>query len=110
MRLQEAKIGYPGHEAILNKVDFDVDLETRIALIGPNGAGKSTVVKALLGDLEIFDGTRIFHNRLKVGIFTQHHADSYDLKKRPWTYDWKMAWSQTCLGFQITFRKFRISR
>jgi len=81
MRLQEAKIGYPGHEAILNKVDFDVDLETRIALIGPNGAGKSTVVKALLGDLEIFDGTRIFHNRLKVGIFTQHHADSYDLKK-----------------------------
>jgi len=81
MRLQDAKIGYPGCEPILNKVDFDVDLDTRVALIGPNGAGKSTIVKALLGEIELFDGTRVFHNRLKVGIFTQHHADSYDLKK-----------------------------
>lgn len=81
MRLQDAKIGYPGCEPVLKKVDFDVDLDTRVALIGPNGAGKSTIVKALLGDIEISDGSRVFHNRLKVGIFTQHHADSYDLKK-----------------------------
>lgn len=81
MRIQDAKIGYPGCEPILNNVDFDVDLETRVALIGPNGAGKSTIVKALLGDIELFEGSRVFHNRLKVGIFTQHHADSYDLKK-----------------------------
>jgi ATP-binding cassette subfamily F protein 3 len=81
MRLQEAKIGYPGCEPILAKVDFDVDLDTRIALIGPNGAGKSTIIKALLGDIELFDGSRIFHNRLKVGVFNQHHADTYDLKK-----------------------------
>jgi len=69
MRLQEAKIGYPGCEPILEKVDFEVDLDTRIALIGPNGAGKSTVIKALLGDIELFDGGRIYHNRLKVGVF-----------------------------------------
>ncbi len=62
-------------------MNFNVDQETRIALIGPNGAGKSTVVKALLGDIELFDGERIYHAKLRCGVFTQHHADSYDLKK-----------------------------
>ncbi len=53
MRLDMAKIGYPGQEPILRNVDINVDCETRIALIGPNGAGKSTLVKALCGKLEI---------------------------------------------------------
>jgi ATP-binding cassette subfamily F protein 3 len=64
----------------LEKVNINVDLETRIALIGPNGAGKSTLVKALCGDLELTDGYRFIHNRLRIGVFTQHHMDSLDLK------------------------------
>jgi ATP-binding cassette subfamily F protein 3 len=39
------------------------------------------VVKALLGELELFDGDRILNPKLRTGVFTQHHADSYDLKK-----------------------------
>jgi len=80
MRLDEANIGYSEDKIILSKVNINVDLETRIALIGPNGAGKSTLVKALMGDLELTDGNRFIHNRLRVGVFTQHHMDSLDLK------------------------------
>lgn len=80
MRLDEANIGYNEKTSILEKVNINVDLETRIALIGPNGAGKSTLVKALIGDLELNDGYRFLHNRLRVGLFTQHHMDSLDLK------------------------------
>jgi ATP-binding cassette, subfamily F, member 3 len=80
MRLDEASIGYTSSLNILEKVNINIDLDTRIALIGPNGAGKSTLVKALLGELELNDGKRFIHNRLRIGIFTQHHMDSLDLK------------------------------
>jgi ATP-binding cassette subfamily F protein 3 len=80
MRLDEANIGYNESASILEKVNINIDLDTRIALIGPNGAGKSTLVKALTGDLELNDGYRFLHNRLRIGVFTQHHMDSLDLK------------------------------
>jgi ATP-binding cassette, subfamily F, member 3 len=64
MRLDEANIGYNADRIILEKVNINIDLETRIALIGPNGAGKSTLVKALCGDLELTDGYRFIHSEL----------------------------------------------
>jgi len=81
-RLDEAVIGYPNtnNKVILDKVNMNIDLETRIALIGPNGGGKSTLVKALNGLLELQDGYRFLHNRLRIGLFTQHHMDSLDLR------------------------------
>ena len=78
-RLDEAKLGYDG-KIVLSSVNINIDLETRIALIGPNGAGKSTLVKSLIGDLELIDGYRFLHNRLRVGMFTQHHMDLLDLR------------------------------
>lgn len=80
MRLDEANVGYTAEANILERVNINIDLDTRIALIGPNGAGKSTLVKALCGDLPINDGYRFIHNRLRIGVFTQHHMDSLDLK------------------------------
>jgi ATP-binding cassette subfamily F protein 3 len=73
MRLDEAKIGYENGPIILSGVNINVDLETRIALIVPNGAGKC-------GKLDINDGNRTLNGRCRVGIFTQHHTDSLDLK------------------------------
>jgi ATP-binding cassette subfamily F protein 3 len=78
-RLDEAKLGYNG-KVILSGVNINIDLETRIALIGPNGGGKSTLIKSLTGDLNLIDGYRFLHNRLRVGLFTQHHMDLLDLR------------------------------
>jgi len=83
MRLDEAVISYATGDPILRKVNINVDMETRFALIGPNGAGKSTLVKALMGGLDIKDGNRTIHNRLRIGVFTQHHTESLDLKLSP---------------------------
>ena len=46
LRLDEAVIGY-NERVVIDKVNINIDLETRIALVGPNGAGKSTLLKAL---------------------------------------------------------------
>jgi len=60
-RLDEANIGYGPDKNILEGVNIDINLETRIALIGPNGAGKSTLIKAMLSKLELNDGYRFIH-------------------------------------------------
>ena len=80
LRLDEANIGYSSGKHILEKVNLNLDLETRISLVGPNGAGKSTLLKALTGELTVFEGHCFIHNRLRVGVFTQHHLDSLDLR------------------------------
>ena len=80
LRLDEANIGYSSKKIILEKVNMNLDLETRICLVGPNGAGKSTLLKALIGQLQILEGHSFIHNRLRIGTFTQHHIDGLDLR------------------------------
>ena len=78
LRLDEAKVGWTPEVPLLMKVNINVDMDTRIALVGPNGAGKSTLVKSLIGQINVLDGYRFIHNKLKVGVFTQHHMDMLD--------------------------------
>ncbi len=80
LRLDEAVIGYSREKIILDKVNMNLDLETRICLVGPNGAGKSTLLKALKGELPVIEGHSFIHNRVRIGTFTQHHIDSLDMR------------------------------
>lgn len=70
LRLNEAVIGYDPAKPILKGVTIDIGLDSRIAVVGPNGAGKTTMLKALTGELGLFDGYQFKHNRLRVGLFT----------------------------------------
>jgi ATP-binding cassette subfamily F protein 3 len=45
----------------------------------PNGAGKSTLLNLVQGKLEPLDGTIFLNSQLRLGVFTQHHLDSFDL-------------------------------
>jgi len=80
LRLDEVVIGWSADKPLLNNVNINVDMETRIALVGPNGAGKSTLVKTLVGQIEHLGGYRFIHPKLRVGIFTQHHMDMLDAR------------------------------
>ena len=80
LRLNEAVIGYHIDNPILSNLTIDVGLDSRIAIVGPNGAGKTTLLKGLTGELELFDGHSFIHNRLRIGMFSQHHVDDLDLR------------------------------
>ena len=69
LRLDEAVIGY-GEKVIIDKVNLNIDLDTRIALVGPNGAGKSTLLKALKKEIDVIEGHSFAHGRLRIGVFT----------------------------------------
>jgi ATP-binding cassette subfamily F protein 3 len=64
-------------------VHLNVDQSSRIALVGPNGAGKSTLLKLIQSQLQPWDGIVRVNPQLKIGIFTQHHLDSFDLSISP---------------------------
>ena len=72
---------YPDGSEIFKKLNFGLDLETRVAVVGPNGQGKSTLLKILTGQLVATSGHVYRHQRLRIGIFSQHHVDSLDLSQ-----------------------------
>lgn len=54
--------GYDNSKIILNRVNFDVSLDTRIAIVGSNGAGKSTLWVHFLVSTEVLT----MENRIKL--------------------------------------------
>ena len=70
MTLDKACLSY-GHVALLDKADLLIDSGERIALIGRNGEGKSTLMKVLLGEATLDDGTIWRTSSLKVSYLMQ---------------------------------------
>jgi len=74
---------FRGNDQILKFVNLFIEAGTRAAIVGDNGAGKSTLLEAIAGeDFELTGGgvtstgsiTR--HNRTKIAVVSQHHADA----------------------------------
>jgi ATP-binding cassette, subfamily F, member 3 len=68
---------------ILRNVNFNVDMESRIAIVGANGVGKSTLLKLLVGTLGLTSGNSYRNQRLGLSMFTQHHVDQLKLHCSP---------------------------
>lgn len=47
----------------------------KIAVMGANGTGKSTLIKAIIGKVTPFSGTKNDHRSLSIGFFDQHQID-----------------------------------
>mmetsp|Transcript_41781 Transcript_41781/g.42386 ORF Transcript_41781/g.42386 Transcript_41781/m.42386 type:complete len:410 (-) Transcript_41781:35-1264(-) len=69
-------------DCLLQKVNFGVDLASRIGILGPNGAGKSTLLNLLMDvkGLKPMRGSVTRDGRLRIGHFTQHSADKFNLQ------------------------------
>ncbi|KAG2580791.1 ABC transporter F family member 1-like isoform X3 [Panicum virgatum] len=79
LQFVEVTFGYTPDNLLYKKLDFGVDLDSRIALVGPNGAGKSTLLKLMTGELAPLDGMVRRHNHLRIAQFHQHLAEKLDL-------------------------------
>ena len=85
IQLQEVTFGFDivGKKKIplFRNVDLGIDQDSRIALVGANGAGKSTLLNLILGDLNPDSGYINKNPKLRIGVFTQYHMDSFDMKQ-----------------------------
>jgi ATP-binding cassette subfamily F protein 2 len=83
LQVTSTTFGYPGCALLYEKLDFGVDLDSRIALVGPNGAGKTTLLKLLAGELIPIQGAVRPNQHLRMARFTQHFVDSLDMAQTP---------------------------
>lgn len=70
IRLQQIKLGFGG-APILDKVDFALQEQERIALVGRNGVGKSTFLQVLAGTQNVDAGERVLRQRLLITSLAQ---------------------------------------
>jgi len=56
---------------ILDKINFSLHDNERIAIIGKNGGGKSTLMKIVHGSLGFDEGRRIVQKNIKIGMLDQ---------------------------------------
>ncbi len=64
---------------LFKDVHLNLDQQSRVALVGPNGAGKSTLLNLIQDKHTPWEGVVRVNPSLRIGIFTQHHLDSFDL-------------------------------
>lgn len=71
---------------IFKKINFGVDLSSRIAIVGPNGVGKSTFLKLLAGEIEPRSGERRANHRARIAKFDQHSGEHLTSEASPTDY------------------------
>jgi ATP-binding cassette subfamily F protein 3 len=79
IRIEEGFFQYNDGKPILRDINFTVEMESRIAIVGANGVGKTTLLNLLIDKLKITQGDYIRNQRVRVGLFTQHHIDQLNL-------------------------------
>ncbi|KAJ1732593.1 ATP-binding cassette, regulator of translational elongation [Coemansia biformis] len=77
--MTDVTFGYSPEKKILEHVNIDMQMDTRVAIVGPNGAGKTTLLKLLIGKLDPTGGMVHRHGRLRIAYFSQHHVDQLDV-------------------------------
>lgn len=79
LQLNNVSFGYERTNLLLNEVDLDIQMDSRIALVGANGCGKTTLLKVIMGGNIPLDGSVSRNSKLRIGYFAQHHVDGMDL-------------------------------
>jgi ATP-binding cassette subfamily F protein 3 len=75
VRVTELSKNYDKVE-VFEDVNATVNRGEKICIIGPNGAGKTTLLKIIAGELEASSGKVKIGNKVDVGYYAQHHADT----------------------------------
>jgi ATP-binding cassette subfamily F protein 3 len=68
-----------GQQAVLSKVDFEIQAGQKIGLVGPNGAGKSTLLRIIAGEIKADSGFVYRHKDVDIGYLAQEPALDPDL-------------------------------
>ncbi len=81
--LDMASVGYETNKPILQRLNFRLDPDDRVALLGRNGNGKTTLARLLAAQLPAMEGSISVSGKMKVGYFTQYQVEELDTDDTP---------------------------
>jgi ATP-binding cassette subfamily F protein 3 len=79
IQFNDVNFGYAGSKELFRKLNFGLDMDSRVAVVGANGMGKSTMLKLLNGEIQPTGGYLFKHHKLRLAKFSQHFVDQLDL-------------------------------
>ena len=68
---EDLTIGYPEKD-VAQRIQFDIERGSHVAVLGDNGEGKTTFLRTLAGDLSPKGGSFRWGTGLKMGYYAQH--------------------------------------
>ncbi len=74
LAMEYASFGY-GNHTLVHNVNFNIYRGDRIGLIGQNGSGKTTVLKTIIGELDIIDGSVRIGKNVNTVYFDQELSE-----------------------------------
>lgn len=74
LTVEKLAIVYDG-VPICAPVSFEIKQGERLALVGHNGSGKSSIMKAILGNLDAYEGTVSHNPRLRLSYVSQDTSE-----------------------------------
>jgi ATP-binding cassette subfamily F protein 3 len=77
LSMEETSFGY-GNQSLVSSVNLNIYRGDKVGLIGRNGSGKTTILKSVLGELEILDGSLRLGQKVDVAYFDQELSDLND--------------------------------
>jgi ATP-binding cassette subfamily F protein 3 len=77
LAVESAAFGY-GNRALVSDVDFNLYRSERAGLIGRNGSGKTTILKTIIGELDVVNGSIRVGQKVSIAYFDQELSDLDD--------------------------------
>ncbi|WP_017473310.1 ABC-F family ATP-binding cassette domain-containing protein [Amphibacillus jilinensis] len=75
LKIKQLAYRYPNEkDFVFSNLNFNVNRGDRIALVGQNGVGKTTLLKTIIGDYQVTDGTIEIGSNVEIGYYDQEQA------------------------------------
>lgn len=83
IKIENGFFNYESYEVLLENLNINIDLESRIALLGSNGTGKTTLLKIFNSNLNLTGGEHYQNPRSEIVFISQYHDENLDFGLNP---------------------------
>ncbi|MGG3890683.1 ATP-binding cassette domain-containing protein [Metabacillus fastidiosus] len=81
LKAENISVSYDAVNPIISNINFSINRGESIALVGPNGIGKSTLLKTIMKQIELLDGSYRFGSNVQIGYYDQQQAELTSTKR-----------------------------